>query len=521
MHNILQHRVFRVHTKDGDDILTLPGLLASLIRNDIISLDFVRAHQRHPVHAFLVQLGAIAMYKAGLSELPDNAETWTHMLEALTPKYPKDEPWQLVVGDITKPAFLQPPSTTADQLRRYRQRSHTPDNLDVLVTATNHDQKQNIALRARPDDWIASLITLQTSAGFTGNGLYQISRMFAGFGSRSAMSIAPANDMPGLHIYRDIMALTQMRQRILDNYPMTDEGIALLWTVPWEGSKDEMLSLSELDPFYIEVCRRVRLVSQNGTLYALRSSTRGMRVDAKSLNGVVGDPWMPINIKRKVSLNVSKAGFNYSRMAEYLFSDDWERPLLFEPTRQEIEGELPCHLVARGLARGQGETRGYHERRIPIDPIVLAAISTDKGRRTLGTMATERVQLVADIKRILEHAISVFLSVGGTESRRLTRRWSSDLESTVDAWFFSSLQAEFRMLSDGQAERDRWLRDDVIRSARRILNQALESLPCSSSRRYGATVESINLFEGRLRGPSSPVRYLYEEELAGGNTAAD
>ena len=166
MHDLLQRPAFRVHATHGDDTLTLPGLMASLIRNDIISMDFVRAHQRHPVHAFLVQLGAIAMYKADLSEPPDDAETWDLMLKALTPEYPDGEPWHLVVRDITKPAFLQPPSNVPGQLRRYRRRSHTPDNLDVLVSSTNHDMKQNIARRAQPDDWIAALITLQTSGGF-------------------------------------------------------------------------------------------------------------------------------------------------------------------------------------------------------------------------------------------------------------------------------------------------------------------------------------------------------------------
>ena len=80
----------------------------------------LRPHQRHAWHAFLVQLGDLALHRAGRSTPPDTAEEWQDLICGLTPEYCNDEPWQLVVEDITVPAFMQPPASASDKLAEYK-----------------------------------------------------------------------------------------------------------------------------------------------------------------------------------------------------------------------------------------------------------------------------------------------------------------------------------------------------------------------------------------------------------------
>ena len=99
------------------------------------------------------------------------------------------------------------------------------------------------------------------------------------------------------------------------DYPMRDDGVALVWTLPWDGTKGEALLPDQLQPYYIEICRRIRLrVSAGGNLYGLRTSSKAARIEAKNLNGITGDPWMPINRKESKALTLANGGFTYKRV---------------------------------------------------------------------------------------------------------------------------------------------------------------------------------------------------------------
>ena len=88
---------------------SLPGVYAALMDKDnpVSTFPALRPHQRHAWHAFLVQLGAMAMHRADVATPPTTGGEWLTLLRGLTPEFPDDEPWQLVVDDITKPAFMQ------------------------------------------------------------------------------------------------------------------------------------------------------------------------------------------------------------------------------------------------------------------------------------------------------------------------------------------------------------------------------------------------------------------------------
>ena len=513
MYNILTESLIRMDTSDGARVeASLPEVYAALMANEVEAFPTLRPHQRHAWHAFLVQLGAMAMHEAGLGDSPADATEWAGLIRGLTPGFPGDEPWQLVVEDITRPAFMQPPASSADKASDYKGAVATPDELDMLVTSKNHDLKSVVASEAETDDWIFAVISLQTSEGFSGAGNYGISRMNGGLGSRPAFSITPSTH-PGAHTRRDIGVLLERRECLLDKYPMypTHGGIGLVWTRPWNGTGKEALRPNDLDSFYIEVCRRVRLRSRpDGVLHAIRATSQSARIEAKALNGRTGDPWTPINRKEGKSLTLGSGGFTYKRTVEYLTSPNWELPTLFAPMDSEIRSPGAMQLVARAMVRGQGKTEGYYERTIPIRKKLQSAMIRATVTDDFGSIANRRIEEVGKVQRILSHAIQAFLARGETEKispehRSLARPWLNRLDEFVDARFFDDLQAEFE--ADGQTERDRihngWLmndKDGVVDRARKILSDAIDSLPCPEIERYKARVGAEGLFEGRIRG---------------------
>ncbi len=517
MFNIITEGLVRMTVADEGRSASLPEVFAALMRDEVKTFPALRPHQRHAWHAFLVQLGAMAMVQASVSEPPENATEWADLIRGLTSDYSDDEPWQLVVEDITKPAFMQPPASSKDKEKEFKNTVTTPDELDMLVTAKDHDLKAAVAKRASVDDWIFALITLQTMEGFGGAGNYGISRMNGGLGSRPAFSLVPEGG-PGAHVKRDIVALLEHRSAMLDTYPMTDNGAALLWTLPWDGTSVQALLVSQLDPFYIEVCRRIRLGSDaNGEVQGIRASSKAARVKSKEMKGRMGDPWTPVDLKGEKSLTLATGGFTYKRVADYLTSPDWERPTLLRPTHAEQGSAETMQLVARAMVRGQGKTEGYYERTIPIKRKTKMALLHRARTQDLGDIAQARIERVGTVQRILSHAIQTFAARGDSdkispEHRKLSRPWLNQLDAIVDARFFDDLQTEFEADESARGSiQNEWLLNVVVAAARRILHAAEDALSCPAIQRYRARVAAEGLFEGRLRG-NQGLPFLFTEE---------
>lgn len=517
MHNLLTESLIRFDSSGGGRIAaSLPEVYAVLMEDAVESFPALRPHQRHAWHAFLVQLGATAMHRAGLTDPPGDAGEWRRIIRGLTSDYTDDEPWQLVVEDITKPAFMQPPTRSKDREQDYKSTVAAPDELDMLVTSKNHDLKSAVAARANVDDWIFALITLQTMEGFSGAGNYGISRMNGGLGSRPAFSLAPSTGGPGAYACRDIIALLEYLPTLLSKYPMTDGGEALLWAVPWDGTPAEALLLNQLSPFYIEVCRRIRLRSRaGGPLNGVRTSSKAARIEGKELKGRTGDPWTPADTSREgLPLTLASGGFTYKRVKEYLL--DWERPPLLWPTQSEQDSSALMRLVARGMVRGQGKTEGYHERSIAVRHPFKMAMLGSGATQDWGKIAEMRIVEVGTVQRILSHAIQVFVAQGDSdkvnpEGRKLARLWLDRLDGLVDARFFDDLQDEFEAPEDErEGVHNRWLMN-VVSHARGLLHDAADSLPCPTIRRYKAEVKAEGLFEGRLRG-NSGLPFLFDQQ---------
>ena len=156
-------------------------------------------------------------------------------------------------------------------------------------------------------------------AGFLGAGNYGVARMNGGFSARPCVGLAPADGGLGAHFVHDVRHMLSRRGALLEEYSQyfkERDGIALLWIEPWGGM--DSLSLDELDPYFIEICRRVRLVQKGEALAAKRASSKRSRIDGKSAKGDLGDHWTPVERTEVKALSVSAAGFRYDQLFKLL-----------------------------------------------------------------------------------------------------------------------------------------------------------------------------------------------------------
>lgn len=517
MNNLLTDPLFRTSLPGA---LSLPALFAALMRDEVNHYPALRPHQDASWHMFLAQLGALALLQAGREEPPTDEVSWRNMIRALTSGYDNDEPWCLVVEDRSKPAFLQPPEPLGGG--KYTGQVGTPDRLDMLITAKNHDMKQAIGKDAELDDWIFALVTLQTGEGFNGAGNYGIARMNGGSSSRVSLGLVPIDSpeamavSPGRRFSWDMRKLLRDRDELLKKYDIyrRNDAQSLLWTLPWpEGTK---LAISGLDPWFIEICRRVRLVDNDGRFMALTGTSKVERIEAKQLNGVTGDPWAPVSIDNK-SLTIGEQDFSYSVVNKLLFSAEWNLPPLFELSKEEKKSNTDWLFMAQAIGRGNSKTYGYRERRLILPGKFASTLSSLDQRAALGNISQAQIDEIAKFKKVLGAAIASFVE-GGSGEKASKEAFShagpyqDRLDKTADTLFFPALWKRYEAKQDEDfdridAERLAFL-EDLLMASGLLLEEAIGSLPCPAIYRHRAHVKAKAKFYGMIRSEKSGFNVL-------------
>lgn len=502
---------------------SLPELLAALAANAVWDFPALRAHQRHPWHAFLTQLAAVALHRVGRTQPWAQAQDWSAALRALTPDDADDAPWCLV-APVDRPAWLQPP-VPGERIGTWKNVLHAADELDMLVTSKNHDLKAARARRAEPDDWIFALVSLQTQEGFLGAGNYGISRMNGGFASRPGVGVAPIGNW-ATRWMDDVRTLLKQREIIAEQQGLASEdGHALLWLLPWSGA--DSLPFQSLDPLYIEVCRRVRLASAaEGVWEARATGSTAPRVAAKDRNGVTGDPWTPVDVAEGKALTVSGAGFEYKLMSELLTGGRFAHGAAWRLDGWPQSASL--QVIAQAVVRGQGKTEGYHERRVPISP-KLRSLLAGPQRVTVATMAKQRIDAIAALRKLLWSALVVLFSnavhgAGNDTVSQKAGRFARPFEQGEDGRFFDDLTLEAEAEdAERPALRVQWLLGLVGR-CEQVLTDAFDAGPRSGMQRYKARSAALGRFHGGLRGPKPVLPDLaahYERQRQARSAAAE
>ena len=482
------------------EMLTLPKIFSRLADNAIEAFPGLAAHQAQAWYQFLAQLGALALLHGRQQEPPDDPKIWRDLLADLMPDS-ANSAWNLV-AEPTKPAFLQPPTA---KVEAFKLAAETPDALDVLVTAKNHDRKQAQAVDGGPHLWLYALVTLQTTQGYSGRGNPGIARMNGGLSSRVLIDRRPGPRW-GPRVIRAIRMLLGRRAEVLkragNDLYQAEGGLALTWLRAWDT--DVPLRMAELDPFFIEVCRRVRLTAPAaGRIAALSRPANTPRVDAQALKGNLGDPWVPINLDTAdpSALTVSGNGFDY-RLAQRILigGQGLTTPLALKELPGEKGRDTEIYMAV--LVRGQGKTEGLHERVIPLPHTISAVVPFDADEEeddpgvTLADLSKAMVELAGKARKVLRQAVLVYLQ--GPEHPNFKKSDAAPVVSrfdrTIDEQFFVRLFAAPEVGSDTTDHRwQRFLRDEAFTLARSVWDN---TAPPSARREKARAVSEAVLFGG-------------------------
>lgn len=500
--NLLIDDVFGIQLPTGEQCsLSLPGLLQALGQGEVESFTGVQRHQADAFHIFLCYLAGVVLDREGNSDPRQDEAFWMAGLRSLSGR-DDDDAWTLVVEDPTRPAFMQPPVPSPDVFTSYKPKAVTPDELDVLQTAKNHDLKGARLNGATIEAWVLALISMQTMSGFLGKGNYGICRMNGGFASRPCVAcytdLQPAKRWQE-DVTRMIAGLTTLLQ---PPWPFRCDGQSLLWLTPWDGKSG--LGLDMLHPFFIEVCRLVRLVSSGETFTALGKPCDAARITvAKETAGNVGDPWIPLKRKDQAALTLSERGFHPELLRDLILTQDH-----YQPAGMQVlsPGSGPAWFHASVLVRGQGTTDGYHETRVYIAPKAKKVLlQHGEGRDRLGKLSDWALTRARDVRsRALRPALFALVE-GGPEqwpdtNRREAGQWVDSWLARYDQqWANGYFPWLWQTLDQTEEEaRANWLVELKTLSAR-VLEEALTAAPQRTGRRYRGKVRATGLFHGAFR----------------------
>jgi len=430
----------------------------------------------------------------GCSRVAQGRDEWAHSLRGLTPQFPEDEPWCLIVEDPNKPAFFQPPVPQSVELKSF---VLTADALDLLITSKNHDLKQAVAYEAEAQDWIYSLVSLQTTEGFGGRSNYGIARMNGGSSSRPMLGLAPLSQdaykvntpRPGKWFVRDLTVLLGTRDEELKEYRhlgyAPTGGLGLTWLAPW--NEGEQLALGDLDIWFVEVCRRVRLSMECGRIVGRRGNSKASRIAAGQLKGAVGDPWAPVERTENKNLTLSEADFDYTMLVKLLLSGDYKLPILARPSEFESLEQTQV-IVAQALSRGNCKTYGFKSRILPVGGKISHALSLEPKREKLHELAVKQIAEIKKFDKSLRDALVLIASGGNIDREKIkkehygrTNEARSRFDRVADTMFFEHLWKRFEAQEvslDALQLEERSFVQGLYLQARSILEAALPSIPC-------------------------------------------
>jgi len=459
-----------------EDTVSLPELLARLTAQKHLNYRRLRRHQQAPLHNFLVQIAAMVVTER--KSLPTNAAEWK---KALIELVDGDEDGYELIRAPDQPAFLQSVTTDYKDWKSI----YSADDQGIAVTSKQFDQKTGSANTA--NDWAFMLIE-HTFQGFSGRGNYGVSRMNGGFGSRPSVAHIPSLNT-GERFVRDVNLAAKNRDELIKLGYKKRDGIKFTHLQSWKRA----FTRSELDPFFIEDCRRMRLFKNEDKIFARISGTNFSRVSDES-NGVVGDLWIPIDNTSDApkAFTASVAGFSYRKTVDLLNQEKYDRSIAQDVDSDEDIEEYFFH--GQVLTRGQGKTDGYHER--------LMRLPNGDMPQAVSQEADKRVSLVATFQnKVLRPALLALDQNGPNDvdfksepSKKRVARYIAQHESAVDSRFFEHL-FRYAQTTEKTPERSRF-RDFVLSAGEEILEHAIDSSPFSSSRRYRAIAKAQSIFWG-------------------------
>jgi len=198
-------------------------------------------------------------------------------------------------------------------------------------------------------------------------------------------------------------------------------------------------------------------------------------------------------------------------MSDLLFSGNFSKALLQQV--QDSDPDRGLAVLARGIARGQGITEGYHERLVPLSKPAIGFFKRGK-YDVLGHLAQRRVQETGDMRgKVLRPALFALLQDGADDINYGSKttapqadKWLKAFEHAVDLIFFERLWNEVAAdPADRDDVRHTWLRE-LRDLARAQLTKAERAAPLATMRRYKAITRGRAMFDRQAYKQFSELR---------------
>jgi CRISPR system Cascade subunit CasA len=529
MYDLLDEDLIGVRTSTTSRRVSLPLLLGLLCDGQVHGYTGLRAHQTAPWHVFLVQLAASILARRPQEQPPCDPIFWRDGLRELAEG--QASAWHLIEDDVTQPAFLQHPWTSweaeAGSFRAQKKRgawvfdpkARTPDELDVLVTAKNHDVKGRRIAPTDIEAWLYALMVSQTTNGVLGAGNYGILRMNSGYGSRAIVSWG-SSVHPSRRLLEELAILGDLRTSGIRQHGYCERGVVLTWLQKWDRKTHQYMP-QDLEPWFIEACRPLRLRTKlDGSVVALSATSDARQVGPKNLqNGDVGDPWTAINVadkkKGRSALTVPRSGFTPKLVTELLFEQGFELTGLQKPR----PGKEPGWLLASVLVRGQGTTEGFHHLELMVPAKACLTLARLDERQQLARLAQSLLADAKEASAALRTALTIFVEGGGEKpdfDRDAVKRWVEVVTVRFgqmwEQYYFPALWRGADEAGDA-VQRD-W-QDHLVRMTQTLLEDALSRLPGTASRRWRAETRARGALFGILKKKHIlPARSVTEEDFA-------
>jgi hypothetical protein len=342
-----------------------------------------------------------------------------------------------------------------------------------------------------PEHWVWTLINLQTSAASPDKFHFRSTR--TGPSGRVYAGFRPGSLDEASWFLRDLAILRSMRSHLLYRY--REDGHAVLSLIPWDG--DEQINSRNLDPFYLDVSRIVRLVQSpfgNPNLMAWTGSVSKKKEEAgdKKVKGRVtpmlgntGDIWTPLATTKNgiTSFTTDETGFRYDKIHEIMYG---EHPCPPAAHIRPADGMEPVFYVA-GLILDQkhaANSLGFHERMIPVTPHYYADDSPEHTR--LAAKSAAMVQAVSVAESCLREALRQMFPRKGTppKDQPILHTHIDEYDRAVDGLYFEALFG-----SGSQAD---WVQT-LVNLALKTLDKAELQLP--QPKRIKASAFAFNVWD--------------------------
>ena len=507
--NLLDDPVFTIETSTGIELCTLPRIYALLSDDAVESFVKLQAHQKQAWHCFLAQLGAIATEDR---DLPATEAGWRNALAVLT----VPEAWNLYTEDLSKPAFMQPPvpENTIDVFRDSKGQFQEVDvaEYDIPVLSKNHALKINRVQQPSPEHWVYMLANVQTAESGWGRGKYPTSRMNGGYGTRAFFTTTPSLRL-GEWIMYDIKRLHKYKSEVVSDEGYKESIHPLLWTIAWDGSKEE-IDLEELHPWYIDCCRRIRRIKKMW----VHTGTKGTRVGGV-INGQTGDPWIPVDNDDNKILMPSRKTFRYDRLWKVLFDrSDYKAPFGFTDVG---DGYVVCRtLIPNDTEREYNLERimrfSARESSNPFDNEFDSNDSKDE-ISAVAWEAEDRVQKASEAVSIFSQALGWLFCKDPDERKHndildtfknACNRQVNALHARIDQRFFDRL---FEAPDLDDEERLTFWETILVKALRTQFNQAKEL--CPNKHRWKRLAKAQSIFDNQMKSAFTYANQ-YENESA-------